>query len=115
MDDPLGSGFMKTLGTAILATTMIFLFCILAFSAQADIENGKKVYAKHKCKLCHSIDGVGNKKSPLDGVGSKLNVEDMTTWIVDPKKMLATTKMKAYPNLPNKDLEDLVAYMMSLK
>lgn len=106
---------MKIAGMIILAATLIFVFCVLAFSEQADIENGKKVYAKHKCKLCHSIDGVGNKKSPLDGVGSKLNVEDMTTWIVDPKKMLAKTKMKAYPNLPKKDLEDLVAYMMSLK
>jgi len=106
---------MKTAGMAILASTLIFVCCILAFADNADIENGKKVYAAKKCKLCHSIDGVGNKKSPLDGVGSKLNIEDMTTWIVEPKKMLASTKMKAYPNLPEKDLEDLAAFMMSLK
>jgi cytochrome c2 len=106
---------MKTAGMAIFAATLIFICCIIVFAAEGDIENGKKVYAAQKCKLCHSIDGVGNKKSPLDGVGSKLSVEDMTTWIVEPKKMLPETKMKAYPNLPEKDLEDLVAYMMSLK
>jgi cytochrome c2 len=106
---------MKTAGIIIAVSLLTLLCCVIVFADGADIENGKKVYAAKKCKLCHSIDGVGNKKSPLDGVGSKLNVEDMTTWIVEPKKMLASTKMKAYPNLPEKDLKDLVAYMMSLK
>ena len=106
---------MSKVGKAILASFLLSLCCIVALADNGDVENGKKVYAANKCKLCHSIDGVGNKKSPLDGVGGKLTVEDMKTWIVEPKKMLASTKMKAYPKLPEKDLEDLVAYMMSLK
>jgi cytochrome c2 len=85
------------------------------------IERGKAVYTEQKCKLCHSIAGEGNTKGPLDGVGSKLTAAEIKEWIVDPKAMTAKTKaerkpfMKAYPNVPQADLDALVAYMQSLK
>jgi cytochrome c2 len=101
-------------GVAVtVALFMVLGVGVMAFSA--DVENGKKVYTAQKCQMCHSIAGAGNKKSPLDGVGSKLSTEDLKKWIVTPKAMKADTKMKAYPNLPEKDLADLVAYMESLK
>ena len=106
---------MKKLGILISITGLLLLLCVVAGANDGDIENGKKVYADQKCKLCHSIEGVGNKNSPLDGVGSKLNAEDMTTWIVAPKKMKPDSMMMAYPKLKEKDLKDLVAYMLSLK
>jgi cytochrome c1 len=65
--------------------------------------------------MCHSIAGAGNKKSPLDGIASKLSADDMKKWIKTPKAMKADTKMKPYPNIPEKDLDDLVAYLMTLK
>ena len=37
-----------------------------------------KVYEQQKCSVCHSIEGKGNKKGPLDGVGSKLGRRDPT-------------------------------------
>ncbi len=87
-----------------------------SYAAQAgDAAHGKEIYTAGKCQMCHSIAGVGNKAHPLDGVGSKLSAEDLKKWIVTPKQMQPTTKMKAYPNLPEKDLNDLVAYLMSLK
>jgi cytochrome c2 len=104
---------MKQAVAAAAAITLILTAGTVSFSQ--DIENGKKVYTAQKCQLCHSINGVGNKKSPLDGVGSKLSAEDAKKWIVAPKSMKADTKMKAYTNLPEKDLNDLVAYMLSLK
>ena len=88
---------------------------------KAKVEKGTQVYAAQKCSICHSIGEQGNKKGPLDGVGSKLSADEIRTWIVDPKTMTEKTKaarkplMKAYPSLPKEDLEALVAYMQSLK
>ena len=62
-----------------------------------------------------AYDDKGNKKNPLDGVGKKLSAEDIKKWITTPKAMKPDAKMKAYPNLPAKDLDALVAYLLSLK
>jgi mono/diheme cytochrome c family protein len=85
-----------------------------AFAADA-VEHGKEVYAAQKCAMCHSIAGKGNAKSPLDGVGSKLKADEIKKWVKTPKEMKADAKMKAYPNLADKDLEDLTAFLLTLK
>ena len=100
---------------ALIAVFMLLLAAGMAVAANGDPERGKQVYAKQKCRLCHSIEGVGNKKSPLDGVGGKLSEADIAKWIKTPKEMKADTKMKAYPKLSDTELGDLVAYMMTLK
>lgn len=96
--------------------------CLVApalVSAQ-DAEKGKAVYATNKCQTCHAIEGKGNKKFPLDGVGAKLSAADIKTWIVAPAEMEAKLAekpkihMKAY-KLSDEDLGHLVAYMQSLK
>lgn len=92
-------------------------------SAQSQdlIAKGQAVYAAQKCSMCHSIEGKGQAKGPLDDVGGKLKADDIREWIVNPAKMTkehnATRKppMRAYPNLPKEDLEALVVYMASLK
>jgi mono/diheme cytochrome c family protein len=104
--------------------TSLVLFCV-AFasvaSAQTPIERGQTVYAAQKCNICHSIGGIGNKRGPLDDVGTKLSLELTREWIVNPAEMTAKTKsdrkpaMKAYPSLPKIDLDALVAYLSSLK
>ena len=93
----------------------------VSMSAQ-DPAAGAKVYADQKCSLCHSIAGKGNAKGALDDVGTKLSVEDIRTWIVDPAGMTAKTKaprkppMPAkYKGLPKEELDALVTYLASLK
>ena len=84
------------------------------------IEKGKEVYTANKCKTCHAIDGLGSKKGPLDGVGTKLTAAEIREGIVDAPAMAARTKatrkpvMKSY-KLSKDDLDALVAYMASLK
>jgi mono/diheme cytochrome c family protein len=103
--------------------TLMGLGCALLLSAgpaYAQTEAGIKVYAAQKCSLCHSIAGVGNKKLPLDGVGTKLTADQLREWVVAPveaaKKAKSTAKpaMKAYSTLPKADLDALVGYMKSL-
>ena len=85
-----------------------------------DAAKGEAVYTAQKCSLCHSIGDKGNKKGPLDGVGSKLPAADLRAWVVDATGMTAKAKatrkpvMKNY-NLPKEDLDALVAYMATLK
>ena len=88
---------------------------------KALIERGVKVYAEQKCSVCHSIDGKGNAKGPLDSVGLKLSAGEIREWMVHPAEMTKKTKaerkppMRAYPKLAKEDLDALVAYMQSLK
>jgi mono/diheme cytochrome c family protein len=90
------------------------------FAQDAKIAKGEEVYAAQKCALCHSIGDKGNKKGPLDGVGSKLSADEIRLWMTDAKAMTAKTKstrkpeMKSY-TLPKEDMDALVAYMVSLK
>ena len=85
------------------------------------VERGQKVYAAEKCGICHSVADQGNKRGPLDGVGSKLSADDIRSWIVNAAEMTAKTKaprkpvMKAYAHLPKDDVDGLVAYLQSLK
>jgi len=89
------------------------------------VEKGKKVYdaATPKCKVCHSIGGVGNAKGALDDVGSTLSAADLKAWVRTPKEMTAKAKadrkppMMAYPKekLSDEDLDALAAYLLTLK
>ena len=108
--------------SAVLVIVVVFgLPAIAAAQDKALIERGMKVYAAQKCNICHSIDGKGNAKGPLDSVGLKLSADEIREWIVHPVEMTKKTKaerkpvMRAYPNLPKEDVDALVAYMLSLK
>jgi mono/diheme cytochrome c family protein len=84
-------------------------------------DRGATVYAAQKCSICHSLDGRGMAKGPLDGVGSKLTADEIRQWIVNPAEMTAKTNatrkpaMRAYPNLPKEDLDALVAFLFAKK
>jgi mono/diheme cytochrome c family protein len=78
------------------------------------IARGKQVYAAQKCAACHSIEGTGNRRNPLDGVGSKLAEADVRQWIVAPRKMKATVRKPDYSKVAREDVDALAAYMMSL-
>jgi mono/diheme cytochrome c family protein len=99
---------------------------LLAFAHPASAQDkGAKVFADHGCSMCHSIAGKGNPKGPLDDVGSKLTPEEIRGWITDPAGSAAKAKADRKPpmsamqakfkDLSKQDLDDLVAYLSSLK
>jgi mono/diheme cytochrome c family protein len=110
---------MKNL--CVLAIAVAVLISAAPASAQGAAEKGAAVYAAQKCATCHSLDGKGMAKGPLDGVGSKLSAAEIHDWIVTPaemtKKTGATRKppMRAYASLPKEDLDALVAFLASKK
>lgn len=106
----------------IAATFGLSLYAVpVAAQDAALVAKGEAVYAAQKCALCHSIGDKGNKKGPLDGVGTKLKADEIRLWLTDAKAMTAKTsatrkpEMKSYPALAKDDLDALVAYMISLK
>jgi mono/diheme cytochrome c family protein len=106
------SGFV--LGMFLVAPTA-------AAQDAAKAAQGQKVYTANKCGTCHSIGGKGNKKGPLDEVGSKLTEAEIREWIVSPKEMTKKTNakrkpiMKEHPKLTPDEVDALVAYMQTLK
>ena len=107
--------------TALAPGALFLFFSSATLSAQATPAAGQKIFEAQKCSLCHSVDGKGNAKGPLDGVGSKWKPEEIRQWLTDPagmaKKHDATRKppMKNFSSLPAADLDALVAYVASLK
>ena len=104
-----------------LAFTAAVLFMFADATFGQDVARGKQVFTDSKCSVCHSIDGQGNKKGPLDGVGAKLSAADIRQWITSAPEMAAKVKadrkppMKAYADLPKADVDALVAYLQTLK
>jgi len=114
---------MKNTASVCVAIAMVVLAASSASAGQGAADKGAAVYAAQKCSMCHSVAGKGGKLA-LDGAGSnlsKLSAADITEWIVKPaeaaKKHASTAKppMRAYASLPKEDLDNLVAYMVSLK
>jgi mono/diheme cytochrome c family protein len=106
----------------VVVSLMVIAAAPISFAQNAAaVEQGKKVYASSRCQVCHSIEGQGNKKGPLDGVGKKLSADDIRAWMTDAEGMTTKTKaarkppMKSYPKMAKADLDALVAYMQSLK
>jgi mono/diheme cytochrome c family protein len=107
----------------MVRTTVMASFLVVAVAGLAsaqDAAKGAAVFTAQKCSLCHSVAGKGNAKGALDEVGSKLKADEIRMWITDAKAMTAKTgatrkpDMKTY-TLPKEDLDNLVAYLMTLK
>jgi len=104
----------------VVAGVLTFGLAAMAAAQEAKVAKGAQLYTDQKCGLCHSIGDKGNKKGPLDGVGTKLSADDLRRWIVDAKGMTVKTKAPRKPEmknyaLPQEDVDALVAYMVSLK
>ena len=100
---------------------------LIAGSASAQdtkAAQGEKLFAQHKCSMCHSIGGKGTAnalKGPLDDVGARLSAEELRQWLINPKEMTIKSKstrkppMPDYAKLSKEDVEALVSYMQTLK
>jgi cytochrome c553 len=100
------------LAVAILAVT----FTASAFAG--DAAAGKTVFegAKPACKGCHT-----DVKNPLAKTGAENTADELKAWIRTPKEMIAKKGKKgimpayAADKIADKDLENLVAYMATMK
>jgi mono/diheme cytochrome c family protein len=105
----------------ILSVAVAFTMLTSSAFAQSAADKGKEIYTAQKCAVCHSIGSAGNKKGPLDKVGSQLSANDIRSWITSAPEMAAKAKadrkppMKAYTTLTKDEVDALVAYLQTLK
>src|SRR4030095_7647300 len=78
---------MRRIALTVLIVLLFGVTVVRAASGAQDVARGEKVYAEQKCGICHSIADKGNKKGPLDGVGSKLSLDEIRAWMTDAKAM----------------------------
>ena len=82
---------------------------------QGDAARGKTLYGQFNCGGCHVINGVGNAVGPdLSHVGANREATYLKNKTVNPKFDNPESIMPP-TEAPPKDIDDLVAYMASLK
>lgn len=113
---------MKRMFSVTLGAAAVLITAGSAFGQDARTEKGMQVFVAQKCTTCHSVAGKGNKKGPMDEIGSKLTAAQIKEWITDPVGTAAKTKpaptrkpaMKKTPIAPG-DVDALVALLSGLK
>jgi mono/diheme cytochrome c family protein len=84
----------------------------------AGAEEGKKIFEAKKCINCHTLGSAKGPMAklggPLDGVGAKRDAAWLKGYLTDPKSKIPTAKMPKQ-KLSEKDIDELVQYMLSLK
>ena len=100
-----------------LVPAVLLAVCATATLASAGAGEGKALY-EQKCKSCHSIAGESGKMAnlggTLDGVGGKRDAAWLKAYLADPKSKMPEAKMPKL-KLSDQDLDDLVAYLLTLK
>jgi mono/diheme cytochrome c family protein len=120
-----GENAMKTITACTTVLTLflggVFLLSSMtAASAQqmGNAENGKKLYEKKRCELCHMIAGKG-KPSPgpdLTKEGTKGHgIPWQIAFLKDPKSKNPKSIMPPVKDLSDKEILDLATYLESLK
>ncbi len=76
---------------------------------------GQKVFAREKCNMCHKAT-----MNSLESVGTKLTAAQIREWIENPaeaaKNQKSTSTMKMpKKNLTKADVDNLIAYLQTLK
>jgi len=85
-----------------------------------DIALGKEVYKQQGCAMCHSIEGQGNPRYPLDGVGLKRTAKELGNWVIGNETIQGQLPERSFKlkqmnrSLSYDELELLVYYLKSL-
>jgi mono/diheme cytochrome c family protein len=107
----------RRLPLAMLAGTALGMAVLGAASSNPpDASAGKQILAAQGCVACHAIGGEGGKLGP--DLSNEANKGHSAQWLVtqlrNPKALNSSTIMPAYGALTEAQINDLVAYMMTL-
>lgn len=101
----------KVIGITLVC--ILAAFCCTAAFAAGDAAAGKAIYAA-KCKACHGPEGEGN---PAMAKMMKVEMKPLGSTSADVKSVVTNGqgKMKPVAGLAGADLDNVVAYVKSLK
>ncbi|EQC50490.1 c-type cytochrome [Bacteriovorax sp. DB6_IX] len=105
--------------------TLMALFAITASSQAGDIANGKKIYKKINCTMCHNANGSGKasdvskirmtKGPKIAGLDAAYVAEQVIAVQSKKRKTKNTAMMYAkVKKLSKKEIADVAAYVASL-
>jgi mono/diheme cytochrome c family protein len=109
------------IATGLLAVAAVMFVAARPAAAQsAKAQQGAALFASQKCTMCHSVDGKGNPKGPLDTIAAKDKVERIRQWLSDPEGMRTKTNATRTPamkpmKLTADQIDALVAYLTTGK
>jgi ubiquinol-cytochrome c reductase cytochrome b subunit len=76
--------------------------------------DGAMIYQKHRCSMCHQVNGVGMKTGPgLNGLSHRRQAEWVSAHFADPQKMSKDSTMPAY-KFTAKESAAITGYLMAL-
>jgi len=103
---------LKTTITTIIGICLIAALCSTGAWA-ADEAAGKTVFDT-KCKSCHGADGAGN---PNIAKALKVEMKPLSATTADVKQVVSAGqgKMKPIASVTGSDLDNVAAYVKSLK
>jgi nitric oxide reductase subunit C len=79
------------------------------------MSKGRPQVFNQMCLACHSLGGQGGGVGPaLDGVGSRLDLAYLESWLRNPQAVKADSKMPKLP-LADADIVELSAFLSQLK
>jgi mono/diheme cytochrome c family protein len=104
----------KTIRTLMMLATVICMASAAQLAQAASATAGQAVY-KAKCQMCHGADGSGNlpkaKVNPLGGA----TVQAMSDTDLKKSVTAGTGTMKPVAGVAGADLDNVVAFVRSLK
>lgn len=83
------------------------------------VANGRAAFDELGCARCHALEGRGNPRSPLDGVGARRDPEEIRAFIVaegEAAGALRESVVRAkerYREVPEDVIRALVAYLQA--
>jgi mono/diheme cytochrome c family protein len=104
----------KTIRSLMMLATVISMASAAQLAQAASVAAGQAVY-KAKCQMCHGAEGLGNlpkaKVNPLGGATAQALSD------ADLKKAVTagTASMKPVAGVAGADLDNVVAFVRSLK
>lgn len=112
------SGQPLSLALLVCAALLFGASPIALAQQKGDANNGKKIYEKKKCDLCHMIAGKG-KPAPGPDLTKQGTKNRGIPWTIeflkDPKSKNPKAIMPPYKDLTEKEYLDLATYLESLK
>ena len=85
-------------------------------TTRGNAAKGQRLFQDMRCQTCHTLDGRGGKSGPdLERVG-ELRTEPgwYRSYFADPRSMFSNS-VKPPVKLSDQDMDDLIAYLLSLK
>jgi cbb3-type cytochrome oxidase cytochrome c subunit len=78
------------------------------------VEEGWRIYQAERCSRCHSIEGTGSPRYPLDGTADRLDARELRLWVVAPQEMQPRVRKQPYDHLSEDEVDALVAFLQML-